>query len=363
MSNIKYNLKPTEQYWKDRFSLKQSLGDRTEQEMLDHLKGLYQNTMLEINKEIEAFYGRYAENNNLTLSEVKKRLNPSELKSAKQEIAKYYNEIDKLARETNGKVSVKLLRKYKDELRLQSAKAYMSRLEDLKTRVKNNLVKLGLEEDKQLSKSLSKTSEEAYLKTSYELSKYRGFTNAISDDQFNKIADERWLGANYSDRVWESKSQLESELEKTFLQGVVRGQNPRKIASEMQKNMGGAYYRCERLARTEMIHTFNESTMQSYKDYGIKEYQFVCGLDERTCPDCGALDGEHFKTSDKIEGVNYPVIHPNCRCTTIPYFEKDEIDAMFEESDRVAYDENHKIYEVPASMSYREWKETVKKYP
>ena len=30
---------------------------------------------------------------------------------------------------------------------------------------------------------------------------------------------------------------------------------------------------------------------------------------------------------------------------------------MFDEDTRLAYDENHKRYEVPESMTYREWKE------
>lgn len=354
MAKIKYS-KNTEQYWKDRYNLKESLGDRTEAEMLNHLKGLYQNSLLEIDKEIEAFYGRYAYNNDLSISEVKRRLNPKELQASKNEMIKYYSEIDRLARKADGEVSVKLLRKYKKELRLQSAKSYMSRLEDLKIRIKHSLVKLGLNENKTIHDSLFKTSKYSYTKSAYELSKYRGFANTFSDNQFEKIVNERWLGENYSDRVWENKEYLENELEKTFLQGVVRGQNPRKIAEEMQKNMGGAYYRCERLARTEMIHTWNESTLASYRDYGVERYQFVCGLDERTCPECGALDGEVFKVTEKVEGVNYPVIHPNCRCTTIPYFEPDDIDKMFDESTRVAYTENHDIYEVPASMTYSEW--------
>ena len=353
--------KNTEQYWKDRLNLKQTLGDRTEAELFNHLKGLYQNALDGINKEIEAFYGRYASMNGLSLSDVKKRLNPEELKSAKHEIAKYYSDIDKLAKKADGQVSVQLLRKYKKQLRLQSAKAYMSRLEDLKIRIRNNLVKMGIDENDAIFKSLVKTSKRAYTKSAYNLSKYSGFANFISDDQFANIVDERWLGANYSERVWENKTQLENELEKTFLQGVVRGQNPRKIADEMQKNMGGAYYRCERLARTEMIHTLNESTMQSYKDYGIEKYQFVCGLDERTCPECGSLDGKVFAISEKMEGVNYPVIHPNCRCTTIPYFEPDEIDEMFGDGTRVAYTEDHDIYEIPSDITYTDWLELVQK--
>ena len=347
---INYHGKTTEQYWKDRYKLSESLGERTEREMLNHIKGLYKNAISEINKEIEAFYGRYASMNELTLSEVRKRLNPDELKSAKYEINKYYSDIDRLARTASGKVSVELLRKYKERLRLQSAKAYMSRLEDLKNRLTNIVVNLGTQEDAVMHDSLLETAKYSYTQSAYNISKYTGFANTFSETQFDKLINERWLGANYSDRVWEDKRQLETQLEKTFLQGVVRGQNPRKIADEMQKNVGGSYYRSERLARTETLHILNESTYQSYADYGIKEYQFVCGLDERTCPECGSLDGEKFKLSEKIEGINYPVIHPNCRCTTIPYFED-----LGDESTRVAYDESHKMYEVPADMTYSEW--------
>lgn len=357
MKNIKTG-KTTEKYWKDRYALKETLGDRTEAELLSHLKGLYRNAISEINKEIEAFYGRYAKNNQLTLPEVRKRLDPKELKSAMYEISKYYSEVDKLARKS-GKVSVKKLREYKEILRLQSAKAYMSRLEDLKTRITHNLVNLAVQESEMMGESLQKTSKRAYSLSAYELSKYTGFANIITDDQFAKIVNERWLGANYSDRVWEDKARLETSLEKTLLQGIVRGQNPKKIAEEMQKDMGGAYYRCERLARTETIHTLNESTFQSYKDYGVKEYEFICGADERTCPQCSELDGQHFKLSEKIEGVTYPVIHPNCRCSTAPYFEKDEIDLAFEESEKVVRDEDGVLWNVSANMPYSEWMEKV----
>lgn len=311
----------TSQYWKKRYDFVDSLGKRTEQEMLAHIKELYENIIFEIGKEIAAFYGRYAQNNIITLAEAKKHLNASELRSARYEIAKYYSSIDKLARTATGEVSTKLLRKYKEELRQQSARAYLSRLEDLKIRIKDYIVQLGVEEDAQLHKSLLQAGEYTYNRSADELSKYTGFTNAPSKRQFEKMINARWLGQNYSGRVWESKKILEQELETTFLQGMVRGQNPRKIAEDMQKDMGGDYHRFERLARTETMHILNEAVLQSYEDYGVQEYQFITGQDERTCEICGSLDGEHFKLSEKMEGINYPVMHPNCRCSTIPYFE------------------------------------------
>lgn len=368
MKNIKTGKtgKTTEKYWRDRYALKEMMGNRTEDELLAHLNGLYKNALSEIDKEIEAFYGRYAKNNQLTLPEVKKRLDPKELKSAMYEISKYYSEIDKLARKS-GKISVKKLREYKEILRLQSAKAYMSRLEDLKARIRHNIVKLAVQESEAMGESFQKESKRAYSLSAYELSKHVGFANIITDDQFAKIVDERWLGANYSERVWKDKARLEASLEKTFLQGVVRGQNPRKIAGIMHetledsinKDFVKSYYACERLARTEMIHILNESTFQSYRDYGVKKYEFICGEDERTCPKCSELDGQHFKLSEKIEGVTYPVIHPNCRCSTAPYFEKDEIDLAFEESEKVVRDEDGVLWNVSANMPYSEWMEKV----
>lgn len=340
----------TEEYWKERFNFTQKIGDRTQEEILAHLKKTYAETLQEINKEIEAFYGRYAEKNGLTLADVKKRLNPEELKSAKHEINKYYSEVDKLARTANGKVSVKLLRKYKEQLRLQSARAYMSRLEDLKTRINHNLVKMGVEEDNTLHKGLYESAKYSYDKSAYELSKYMGFANNISDTQFEKMVNEQWLGRNFSDSVWENKGKLEQQLEKTFLTGVMRGQNPKKIASEMQKNMGGEYYRCSRLVKTELNHIQNEATFKTYKDYGVKRYEFLCGEDERSCTDCVSLDGTDWALNEKEIGINYPPIHPNCQCTTVPYFEEDEIDKFFD---------GNPDYEVPDDMSYSDWLEMV----
>lgn len=57
-----------------------------------------------------------------------------------------------------------------------------------------------------------------------------------------------------------------------------------------------------------------------YLDEKIKQYFFLATLDTKTCPICGNLDGKIFDIKDKKTGINYPLIHPGCRCTTTPYF-------------------------------------------
>lgn len=351
-------------YWNERAEQRFLMGEKTADELLQTMKPVYKNCLANINKEIEAFYGRYAENNQLTITEVNKRLDPKQLKSAKEEIKKYYDSVDKLARNKDGTVDVNLLHQYKNELRLQSAKAYMSRLEELKLNLKNITVNLGVEESKAYYQTLSKIYADTYKKTSYDMDKFFGFSagfEGLNYKKLNSAIHQQWLGMNFSDRIWNNKGKLLDQINTTFLQGVAQGQNPRKIAETMSKNMGTAYYNCERLCRTESAHIMGEATLQGYKDRGTEKYKFEATLDDRTSDICQSLDGQVFELKEAQEGVNYPPMHPNCRSTTVPYFEPDDIDKMFDEAQRVARDENGELYYVPESMSYKQWQETMNK--
>lgn len=354
------------EYWNKRAEQRILMGEKSADELLTTMKTVYNNSLKDINKEIEAFYGRYAENNNLTLTEVHKRLDPTQLKSAKEEIKRYYDDVDKLARNKDGTVDVSLLRKYKDELRLQSAKAYMSRLEELKLGLKNITVNLGINESEAYYQTLSKIYSDNYKRTNFDIDKFLGFSTgfeSLNYKQLNTAIHQRWLGMNFSDRIWKNKGQLLDQINTTFLQGVAQGHNSKKIALEMAKNMGTSYHNCERLVRTECAHIAGQATLEGYKERGTKKYKYDATLDNRTSEICQSLDGQVFDVKEAQEGINYPPMHPNCRSSTSPYFEPDDIDKMFDEAQRVARDENGELYYVPASMTYKEWQEMTSHKP
>ena len=97
--------------------------------------------------------------------------------------------------------------------------------------------------------------------------------------------------------------------------------------------------------------------MDSYKDFGVKEYKLVATLDLRTSPICRSMDGEIFKVSDFKIGVTAPPFHPYCRTTTVPYNAKNE--AIFGDvMTRAARDNERDYYLVPMSMKYQEWYDT-----
>ncbi len=344
-------------YWIDRAFKAEESADKTQAELLRDMAKVYRKSLAELQKEIQAFYGRYAEENGLTMQEVHKRLDPKQLKSAIEEIKRYYEFADPK------KIGKNMSKEYRDELRRLSARAYMSRLEEIKMRLKHQIIRLAAEERETYEKALKKTYSEAHAQTVYTIDKGLGFSEGYSapnEDVLTKAVSEKWLDSNYSDRIWQDKGKLLTSIENELLSGIAQGHNPRKIADVMAERYNLDYKNCERLARTETIHIMNSAAYDSYKEHGIEKYRFVCGLDERTCPTCGALDGSVHDMKYAEEGINYPVIHPNCRCTVVPEFD-DEISRLFndDEDTRLAYDEDRNHYDVPASMTYTQWRKMV----
>lgn len=60
----------------------------------------------------------------------------------------------------------------------------------------------------------------------------------------------------------------------------------------------------------------NMAELRAYEELGIEQYKYLATLDERTCESCSPLDNKIFKVSEAVGGVNYPPMHPHCRCTT-----------------------------------------------
>lgn len=100
----------------------------------------------------------------------------------------------------------------------------------------------------------------------------------------------------------------------------------------------------------------SEIEESSYKDYltdGIDQYTFMATLDTKTCSTCGNLDRKIFDIKEKKTGINYPLIHPGCRCITTPYF-----NGMPAETTRWARNPKTGKGEYIDNISFNEWKKT-----
>ena len=125
-------------------------------------------------------------------------------------------------------------------------------------------------------------------------------------------------GKSWSSRIWKNNAALVERLETGLFETMSSGFSKDKLVKSVKDSFNTRFYEADRLVRTELSHIQNQSTLDRYKKAGIEQYEFLAELDERNCKICGSLNGKQFNIKDIEVGVNYPPMHANCRCTTIP---------------------------------------------
>lgn len=331
--------------------------EKSAEKMTADLKKIYIQTQKVIQEEIEAFWGKYARDTGMSLEDAKKALSKSEMKSYLEQTQEYYDAIAETGYAFDPAYRQKLHRRL-------SLKSAVSRLEALQDDCQWQIEKLYAQEQDAFREGMGDVYEDTYYGTTFDIQQGKGFGSpftALNTQMIEKAVSQKWLGENYSDRIWTDKDRLTLNLEKIIPQGIALGRNPRLIGNDIADQMGVRRSYGERLARTEFNMIANEATADTYGEAGIEKYQFLATLDHRTSDICQGLDLKIFKLSEKMVGVNYPPTHPNCRSSTIVYFPPDEIDAMFKSTaTRIARDPiTGKNYYVPADMSYKEWRESL----
>lgn len=208
-------------------------------------------------------------------------------------------------------------------------------------------------------KSLNEAFEVAYYKSIFDYQQFTGSGNSsfnrLSVHQIQAAVETAWKGANYSQRIWGGQRRsLARYLNRIITTGMIEGKANGAMAAELQKAMNMSAYQARRLIRTECAQVTARADMLAYQENGTPQFQFLATLDLLTSEICREMDGKVFDVAEREIGVNTPPLHPFCRSTTIPYIPDDEFDAG---NTRAARNAAGETYQVPASMTYREWRE------
>lgn len=128
----------------------------------------------------------------------------------------------------------------------------------------------------------------------------------------SQVVNQTWCldGKNFSDRVWQDKAKLLTNMKKALADALVQGKSPWEIAKSMSDTMGVSRRNAYRLVRTETAHAQTYAQTERYKQYGFTKGKFLAS--PNCCEHCHEHDGEVF-TLDELETL-LPV-HPNCCCT------------------------------------------------
>lgn len=338
------------EYWNERFGLLNenllNKGDAFQANMA----AAYSAAANNIQKEIEVFYSRFADNNKLTLTEAKKLLNSDERKAFQMDLQEYIRK---------GKEN-SLDQRWIKELENASNIHRIDRLKALQMQMRQQVEVLEAVKDKGLKKALGGIYEEGYYKTAYEIQKGLGVGApfaTLDTNRIEKVLAKPWApdGMNFSERIWgQDRTRLIHELETKLTQSIIRGEGPDKVIKEIQKTMNVSRSAASRLVMTESAFFASAAQLDSYKRLGVEKYQVIAALDKTTCGACGHMDKqEPLNIKDFKIGVTAPPFHPNCRCTTVPYFD----DEYTQGEERAARGEDGKTEMVPADMNYTKWRE------
>ena len=338
-------------YWQKRFEDVLVANEKTTMNYEKELVKIYTEYKLILEEKLESFFARYSKQTGLSISELKQRLNLTQLKSFKVQQKIYIDKVMELVEQGAN------LQNYVNVLERLSNRAYVSRLQELQYNLNTEIMLLSGKQEVKLAETLAQEYLQGYFSSTFALQQGIGVGYSFNIPEYAevlKVLKTPWSGDNYSDIIWKNKDKLSNWLSNDLSRLLVVGASNQQIAKDLSKKLNVNYKDAIRLARTETNYISNQSTMDSYKESGVvQKYKILATLDERTSEICQDLDGKIFKMSEREVGVTVPPFHPYCRTTTIPYFEEyaDE-----EVGTRIARDKNGKNIHVPADMTYKEWK-------
>ncbi len=296
------------EYWRQRElnHIEQSIKD--DAKIARRLRRLHLEAMEDIETQIEAFYGRYATAEGISMSEARKRI-------GKLDIEKYERKAKRYVRERL------LTERANEEMRLYNVTMRINRLELLKANIHLELLAMTSEEQRILYEAMTANARAEYERQSGIL----GETIAYTERNIVAIVDASFLSATWSERLWDNQDALRVELERLLNRGIIQGLNPRELARELRKVFNTSIYNSERLLITEMARVQQGVFQNSMEQAEVEKYEYIA--EPTACDICAELDGEIFDLKDAEIGVNMYPMHPFCKCSTAGYVDREAWDA------------------------------------
>lgn len=339
----------SKQYWEKRFEQLTAAQLDKGEEYFRNLERQYQQAIAEVEKDLARWYTRYASENGITLTEAKRLLKGRELEEFRMDVQEYI---------AKGR-TLKYSSQWAKQLEAASTKFHVSRLEALKLQMQQKAEAVHVMQAEGLDKLTRDIYADGYYKTAFEVQKGFGVgfdMMRLDHNRIDKLIAKPWAadGKNFSQRIWNNRTQLVGELENRLTQSIIRGQSPKKVIAEIAERFHVSKSRAGALVMTESAFFASASQKDAYTSLGVERYKVLATLDSHTSEMCRAMDGKVMPMSEHKAGVTAPPFHVRCRSTTVPYFD----DEFSIDDQRAARDADGKYYTVPADMTYEEWKKT-----
>lgn len=298
-------------HWQERESIKDNIKRDKEltKEVNKRLDQLMKDIETEINRELQA----YAKGQNIDLEEVYQRINEMDVKAFEKKAKEYVKNKDFSATANY-------------ELKIYNRKMRINRLEWIKSMLGIELVN-GFDDIEKILDEYFKDSAKR------EMMKQVGILGDTIMNNYSevieKVVNGSFHNATFSKRIWQYQEELKAELDKLLSRQMVNGHNPRRVARDLRKEFDVTKFEAERMMRTESARIQGELQKSSYERFEVKEYEWV--TEPTACSVCKDIArGGRYKVKDMEIGINMIPAHPNCRCSTVPVSDREEMLKDFE---------------------------------
>ncbi|HEM3698783.1 TPA: minor capsid protein [Streptococcus suis] len=325
-------------YWKKRVDDIFKYQDMTDEAFFKELSRIYLEASTSLQKDLLEFYGKYAEDSKISLSEARERLSRVDLSDYRANVERYRKQAEK---------DPELLRR----INKQYMSSRATRMDVLNMEV---VYKMGV------LKGVLEKSFEDYLRSSAEYA-YRkamgGRSGNINEPALKEIIKTPFNGYNYSQQLWGHVDNLARDLKDTLKRGFIRGEHPKILARDLSVRYKVANQRAETLIRTDGTSVINRATARRYMDAGLEFYRILVHMDNRTTEICRKHHAEdkRYRLDEMKVGVNAPPFHFNCRSGIVP----DEEELGGENGEFLLQEEDIKISKKDSDNAYSVNRELV----
>ncbi|MDS1161629.1 minor capsid protein [Streptococcus suis] len=308
-------------HWKERYDAEEQRRAKSDEDLERQLDAIYKQHIAEIQKEIDAFWQRYADKNGITKLEAKKQADKLDMDVVSYKAKQLVARAEKWRKEGRKVTQKDFTKAENDLMKLYNLKMKTSRLEVLQANLKLHQYELAMNELEATERHLIEAVRQENLYSAGILRDTLG-SYQTAKTSTETIVYANFHGSNWSTKIWERQDALREVVRKSVADTILRGKGTQLLIRQLEKEFKVSYEHARRLAVTETARVYSEAQKANYKANDFEYYEILA--ESGACNICKPYDEKHYKVDDMAPGHNAPPFHPNCRCTTVPYFEKEE---------------------------------------
>ncbi len=290
-------------YWSERQRIADAAMERDERLLSERVRRVYERELKDLDRQVADYYKRYGEDNVIAYRHLMETLDQADRDLLIRDCDKFLISHPETASIVDVRKSIYRLNRL-EGLQASARLRLYSATDEVSGAVTDHLAKQALRGANTTAQAMG------FGKSFYKL----------DNDFIRRFVDTPWTGgARYSQRIWDNADTLAAYVGQDMAKAFTRGDSYERIAKALSKRFVDVpQSSLMRLVYTEGTYTSRAAQAEELKREGFEEYTVEVVHDGHTCEECHAVDGKTFRFYDAEPGVNFPPIHPYCRCQIAP---------------------------------------------